>query len=486
MYRLPVVRVVILFLFIIWPLCQSDSLDSILTGQAQAVQNICQQALQTYTTTSTTVCSYIWGCNPEAPSSSCNPKYGNDTACNCNGRQVNSNGFRIMFAPGQDPGTINGSICSLNDLLPKFIENYGAFTEVVWQYIGLPNGAMITFPAQQWMETTNGTCLLNSSCPAFDPRIRPWYGSAITGTQNIVILVDVSVSMGRYGKLQAVIDGISDIFDTLGSEDYINIIAFNDNAISCPDLAPGLNPVSSNVTTAILNWLNSIIPSNGTNFINPFQMAFNILNPDIIQNTACNNVIIFITDGFQDQGLPDAFDFIQNTPFIIKPIVFTYSIDINADDNFNKEVACYFGGSFYKTSTDDTDISEKLVAYSTFLHNSYDSTNVHWTNPYTDFTLGVDVITATVACYRSDIGLIGVAGIDVLASGFYAISGVEGLLERLVVVNANFCEDIQLNSTEREMLREDYSKCIISGSSASTPLTMWLYIFVIFVLFSLL
>jgi len=381
-----------------------------------------------------------------------------------------------MFADGIIPDGFNGSVCSFNNLLPRFEENYNNFDKVAWQYFGTTSGATIFFPAIQWMTSTNGTCLLPSSCPNYDPRKRPWYNSAITGPKNIVMVIDVSVSMGRYGKLTGVIAGISNIFNSLTSEDYINIVVFNDNATICPYLSEQLYSVTSDIESTLMDWLNSITPSNGTNFINAYQKAFNILNTTCnLQNSACNNIIIFATDGYQDEGLPNALDFIKNTQFTCKtPIIFTYSIDVNADNNFNKEVACMFNGSFYQTSTNSTDITNKLSNYLIFLRNSKTDIFVYWTDPYTDFTLGVGVVTAAVACSTTDLGFIGVTSTDILVSDLSAVQGSEALLETLETINLQFCNSIQLNSTEAENLRESYAKCstIINSSNS---LSIWLH-----------
>ena len=59
---------------------------------------------------------------------------------------------------------------------------------------------------------------------AFDCRNRKWYIQAATSPKNVVILVDVSGSMKGL-RLSIAKQTVSSILDTLGDDDFFNIIA---------------------------------------------------------------------------------------------------------------------------------------------------------------------------------------------------------------------------------------------------------------------
>lgn len=67
----------------------------------------------------------------------------------------------------------------------------------------------------------------------YDPRVRPWYVSAITGNKNIIILFDISRSMtsmfpgSRFRNARTTLEII---VRTLNENDYIGIILFSRTA----------------------------------------------------------------------------------------------------------------------------------------------------------------------------------------------------------------------------------------------------------------
>ena len=62
-------------------------------------------------------------------------------------------------------------------------------TAISRQYIGTYYGYFRVYPAHE-QPNFNGICTKD-----YDPRVRPWYVAATTGSKNILIVLDVSKSM---------------------------------------------------------------------------------------------------------------------------------------------------------------------------------------------------------------------------------------------------------------------------------------------------
>ena len=68
-------------------------------------------------------------------------------------------------------------------------------------YFGLQSsGDYMQWPALGSTKCKNGKC--------YDPRLRPWYAIAASGSKDVLIVIDVSGSMGTHGRLQLAKDAV--------------------------------------------------------------------------------------------------------------------------------------------------------------------------------------------------------------------------------------------------------------------------------------
>lgn len=65
-------------------------------------------------------------------------------------------------------------------------------------------------------------------CDDYDPRMRPWYTIAVSGSKNVVILVDRSIIEDKNGDNIKI--AVNSLIDTLSLSDNIGVIAFFDEA----------------------------------------------------------------------------------------------------------------------------------------------------------------------------------------------------------------------------------------------------------------
>lgn len=103
-----------------------------------------------------------------------------------------------------------------------FKNNYLQDSSLSWQYFGSSTGFMRQYPAINWKP--------NGSDPhdpdLFDGRTRSWYIEAATSPKDVLILVDTSGSMTGMRK-EIARHVVNNILDTLGNNDYVNIVKFS-------------------------------------------------------------------------------------------------------------------------------------------------------------------------------------------------------------------------------------------------------------------
>uniref|UniRef100_A0A8C6MGD2 Calcium voltage-gated channel auxiliary subunit alpha2delta 4 n=1 Tax=Nothobranchius furzeri TaxID=105023 RepID=A0A8C6MGD2_NOTFU len=119
----------------------------------------------------------------------------------------------------KDPNILNAVYNSeaLNDV---FISNFQRDPTLTWQYFGSSFGFFRIYPGIKWTPDTNGVV-------AFDCRNRNWYIQAATSPKDIIIMVDISGSMKGL-KITIAKHTINTILDTLGENDFVNVIAYTD------------------------------------------------------------------------------------------------------------------------------------------------------------------------------------------------------------------------------------------------------------------
>ncbi|NXT68317.1 CA2D4 protein, partial [Chaetops frenatus] len=116
----------------------------------------------------------------------------------------------------KDPAILNGVYMS-EALNPIFVDNFERDPTLTWQYFGSSTGFFRLYPGIKWLPDENGVI-------SFDCRNRGWYIQAATSPKDIVIIVDVSGSMKGL-RMTIAKHTIVTILDTLGENDFVNIIA---------------------------------------------------------------------------------------------------------------------------------------------------------------------------------------------------------------------------------------------------------------------
>lgn len=68
------------------------------------------------------------------------------------------------------------------------------------------------------------------ACDDYDPRFRPWYVTATSGSKNVILLLDVSGSMEADYKLESAKEALISVINTLSNNDFVGVATFSDSA----------------------------------------------------------------------------------------------------------------------------------------------------------------------------------------------------------------------------------------------------------------
>ncbi|GCC21875.1 hypothetical protein chiPu_0000257 [Chiloscyllium punctatum] len=318
----------------------------------------------------------------------------------------------------KDPAIVNG--VSWSEALNKiFVDNFERDPSLLWQYFGSANGFFRQYPGVKWEPDENGVI-------AFDCRNRKWYIQAATSPKDVIILVDVSGSMKGL-RMTIAKQTVSSILDTLGDDDFFNIIAYNEELHYVePCINDTLVQADRNNKEHFREHLDTLNAKGIGMLGSALTEAFTLLKQfnTTGHGSTCSQAIMLVTD-----GAVDTYDTIfakYNWPDQ-KVRIFAYLIGREAVFSENlKWMACANKGYFTQIST-LADVQENVMEYLHVLSRPKVIDQEHdivWTEAYIDNTfvsVSDRVLMTTIAMpvfskkneTRTQGILLGVVGTDV-------------------------------------------------------------------------
>ncbi|XP_061187706.1 voltage-dependent calcium channel subunit alpha-2/delta-2-like isoform X2 [Saccostrea echinata] len=319
----------------------------------------------------------------------------------------------------KDPDILNALKWS-HALDKVFRENYDNDKEILWQYFGSQTGFMRSFPASMWKMTDD--------VDLYDVRRRPWYTQGSSSPKDMLILIDTSGSVVGQ-SLQLMIVAVKSILDTLGENDFVQIVKFADKAetVGCMKGFVQANYRNKKYLSRVVGNLSA---ENMANISKGLEYAFDQF--DKFENSTeagvgahCNKMIMLLTDGGTDNG-DEVFNRRNfNRPLQDRVRVFTYAVGQNP--NPTKDIAwmaCANRGRFSEIPAMGAirarvqEYVEVVARPLALKHTNF----VKWTSSYKGShgpSLGLGmVVTVTLPVYNrapsgSNQTILGVMGIDV-------------------------------------------------------------------------
>uniref|UniRef100_A0A672Y9W6 Calcium channel, voltage dependent, alpha2/delta subunit 3 n=1 Tax=Sphaeramia orbicularis TaxID=375764 RepID=A0A672Y9W6_9TELE len=284
----------------------------------------------------------------------------------------------------KDPDIVNGVYWS-EALNKVFVDNFERDPTLIWQYFGSAKGFFRQYPGVKWHPDEHGVI-------GFDCRNRKWYSmyiQAATSPKDVVILVDVSGSMKGL-RLTIARQTVSSILDTLGDDDFFNIIAYNQEIHYVePCLNGTLVRADRTNKDHFREHLDKLFAKGIGLLGDALTEAFTILN-DFNQTgrgSVCSQAIMLVTDGATEM-YDDVFEK-YNWPER-KVRIFPYLIGRESAfaDNL-KWMACANKGYFSQIST-LADVQENVMRYLHVMSRPKVIDHEHdtvWTEAYVDSAL---------------------------------------------------------------------------------------------------
>ncbi|CAK6973766.1 voltage-dependent calcium channel subunit alpha-2/delta-3 [Scomber scombrus] len=281
----------------------------------------------------------------------------------------------------KDPDIVNGVYWS-EALNKVFVDNFDRDPTLIWQYFGSAKGFFRQYPGVKWHPDEHGVI-------GFDCRNRKWYIQAATSPKDVIILVDVSGSMKGL-RLTIARQTVSSILDTLGDDDFFNIIAYNQEIHY---VEPCLNGTLVRADRANKDHFREHLDklfAKGIGLLgDALDEAFTILNDfnRTGHGSVCSQAIMLVTDGatemydnvFERHNWPER-----------KVRIFPYLIGRESAfaDNL-KWMACANKGYFSQIST-LADVQENVMRYLHVMSRPKVIDHEHdtvWTEAYVDSAL---------------------------------------------------------------------------------------------------
>uniref|UniRef100_A0A665T2V7 Calcium channel, voltage dependent, alpha2/delta subunit 3 n=1 Tax=Echeneis naucrates TaxID=173247 RepID=A0A665T2V7_ECHNA len=307
----------------------------------------------------------------------------------------------------KDPDIVNGVYWS-EALNKVFVDNFERDPTLIWQYFGSAKGFFRQYPGVKWHPDEHGVI-------GFDCRNRKWYIQAATSPKDVVILVDVSGSMKGL-RLTIARQTVSSILDTLGEDDFFNIIAYNQEIHYVEPCLNGTLVRADRTNKDHFHEHLDKLFAKGIGLLgDALTEAFIILN-DFNQTgrgSVCSQAIMLVTDGATEM-YDDVFEK-YNWPER-KVRIFPYLIGRESAfaDNL-KWMACANKGYFSQIST-LADVQENVMRYLHVMSRPKVIDHEHdtvWTEAYVDSAVILCLCVLNVFMQKNQGILLGVVGTDI-------------------------------------------------------------------------
>lgn len=420
---------------------------------------------------------------------SCAPghEFGTPPLCSARpGRLVFLNASTAVAPPGAGAAHDEGlaEVCAFagrDGLDAAFAANAARDPLLARQRFAGAAGSVRTFPGgTAW--GPDGVC-----APYADPRVDSFFVSASSGPKNVVLVVDVSGSMGYVmdaefsgypRRLDYAVNASLAVIDGLSPSTYFAVIAFSNAATSV--LGPRLVPATEAAKAAARARVRELVPGGGTYYGLALHKAFDVLNASAAAGVgvgcADRTALLFLTDGVPTDSSPRPQD-VASSRNAFGARIFTYAFGPVASVQFGvlTEISCDSGGVMQRVAPADATTLVSVMAryYTLYAGGMYGRGAVTWSDPV-DAGDGQGLVTTAAApAYDADADpprLLGVGAVDVRldeltgATGCNVSVAVDALFDR-----SSSCPPFALSPEQLQAYRAGVDPCGVCPSGPGQP-----------------
>ncbi|EDV99049.1 GH13254 [Drosophila grimshawi] len=290
---------------------------------------------------------------------------------------------------------------------PLFQNNLERDPALSWQYFGSSSGFLRRFPGTAWPpEGSKGSKLIH------DFRTHNWFVQAASSPKDIMILLDASSSMSEKSFDLATSTAFN-ILDTLGEDDYVNLITFSDVVKTpVPCFKDRMVRATPDNVQEIKSAVKAIKLQDTANFTAGLEYAFSLLHKynQSGAGSQCNQAIMLITESTSESHK----EIIKQYNWPHMPVrIFTYLIGSDSGSRSNlHEMACSNKGFFVQINNYE-EARRKVIDYALVMARPmimYQADHpVHWSPVFVVSTPVFDRRNHSVRVAN----LLGVVGTDV-------------------------------------------------------------------------
>eukprot|EP00903_Cladosiphon_okamuranus_P018583 g17106.t1 len=344
-------------------------------------------------------------------------------------------------------------------------------------YFGSWTGVMRQFPGANY----------GKECGDYDPRIRPWYVAASSGPKDVVIVVDVSGSMGDNDRFDLATDAVAAILGTMNEHTFVNVVVFSSAEVLTSESL--LVPATDENKKMLLGLFGEVKLGVSTNFEEAMTTTFSLLEASRAlgdeASSECSTAILFLSDGQITGGIgiddpSEVSALVETLNAEIEAQIFTFALGPDADAATLKTIACDSGGIF-QAVPDGGSLSTAMSFY-----YRYYAIGLGGNTDYTAYSsvyefhsggeLGFTVASPAYDHAFDPPAFLGVSGVDFTLKSFVDLGFSEGAIKDAVYLGGRECPAaFNLTSCQLQQFRGSISTesvCDDDGSCGSTSISL--------------
>jgi hypothetical protein len=304
------------------------------------------------------------------------------------------------------------------------------------------------------------------ACYVYDPRYRPWYVSASSGSKDIIFLIDSSDNLSSE-RFKTMTEIVSFILSTLTFNDYVGMVNIGNDELL---FSPYLLRANYAGTKYMKNFIQKIVAKGEANLEKSLTKLYDILDRsyDSERSTNCNTFVFYMSGGVPSQGITDnklLYELIMKREAVIeerkRPKFFSYTLgEQPLEINFPYYLSCNKDGIY--ENIDLKNYYPSFLSYFQSIGLTSVESKLIYAEPYYDTAGAGYVTTAAMSVYDRTLDppfRIGVIGIDLKMNDLLKIGTIDEAFLAFKDQGKLDCKLFSISQCQIESLRPNKYKC---------------------------